>query len=246
MEKLIISIKGETINLCQPTKKFAGGDIWYKWLNDPAMNKHLDKKYRSYKNTKEKQVEFFVNHKKEKRKIFIISTKNNIYKGIVSLSNIDNRGKNCDIAVLTDTKIEPLLAPYAGLEAVALISDFAFTKLKLRRIDCNFKRSQKNWFQRMEILGYKYFFRSRHKVKSYSSIMTDKKFGDERIGYSAYFSSLNYEDFKFLKKKRGKIWDNLNSMKKRITKLPKKSFWDIYDNFLDNDKRNYYNKIHSL
>ena len=94
MDKLKIAIMGETINLCTPTKKFAGGDIWYKWLNDRAMNKHLDKKYRTYKNTKEKQVEFFVNHKKEKRKIFIISTKNHIYKGVVSLSRIDNKKKN--------------------------------------------------------------------------------------------------------------------------------------------------------
>jgi hypothetical protein len=246
MEKLKISIKGETINLCQPTKKFAGGYIWYKWLNDPFMNNHLDKKYRNHKNTKKKQIEFFINHKKEKRRIFIISTKNHIYKGVVSLSNIDDDEKNCDIAVLTDTKIEPLLAPYAGLEAIALISNFAFTKLKLKRIDCNFKKSQKNWFQRMEILGYKFFFRSRYKVKSYSSIMLDKKVGDERIGSCAYFSSLSYEDFKFMKKKRGKLWDNLTLMKKRISKLPKKSFWEINDNFLDVTKRNYYKKIQSL
>ena len=56
MEKLKIIIRGETINLCQPTKKFAGGDIWYKWLNNPDMNRHLEKKYRSFRNTKEKQV----------------------------------------------------------------------------------------------------------------------------------------------------------------------------------------------
>ena len=246
MEKLKIAMKGETINLCEPTKKFAGGDIWYKWLNDPAMNKHLNKKYRKHKNTKKKQLEFFVNYKKEKREIFIISTKNHIYKGVVSLSNIDNKEKNCDIAVLTDTKIEPLLAPYAGLEAIALISNFAFTKLKLKRIDCNFKKSQKNWFQRMEILGYKYYFRSRYKIKTFSSIMVDKRIGDERFGHSAYFSSLNYEDFKFVKKKRGKLWDSLNLMKKRISKLPKKSFWDMYDKFLDKDKKQYYDKIHNL
>jgi len=54
MEKLKISFKGETINLCKPTKKFAGGDIWYKWVNNPTMNKHLDKKYRRVKNTKKK------------------------------------------------------------------------------------------------------------------------------------------------------------------------------------------------
>ncbi len=246
MQKLEIIINGETINLCKPTKKFAAGDIWYKWLNDPLMNQHLDKKYRKGKNTKKKQIKFFVNHKKDNRKIFIISTKNHVYKGVVSLSQIDNLDKTCDISLLTDTKIEPLLTPYAGLEAIALISDFAFSKLNLRRIDCNFKASQKNWFQRMELLGYKFFFRSRYKTKLFSSIMVDKKFGDKKINNSAYFSSLSYEDFKILKKKRGRLWDGLNLMKKRISKLPKQSFWDMNDKFIDNIKKKYYDKIGSL
>jgi hypothetical protein len=49
-----------------------------------------------------------------------------------------------------------------------------------------------------------------------------------------------------MRKKRGKLWDNLALMKKRISKLPKKSFWEINDNFLDVTKRNYYKKIQSL
>jgi hypothetical protein len=75
------------------------------------------------------------------------------------------------LRLITDTKIEPLLSPYAGLEAMALMSNFAFTKLKLKRIDCNFKKSQKNWQQNGELLGYKHFFRSKFRAKSYSSIM---------------------------------------------------------------------------
>ena len=246
MQKLKIVVKGETINLCEPTKKFAGGDIWYNWLNDPEINKNLEKKYRKYKNTKKKQVKFFINHKKNQRKIFIISTKNHIYKGVVSLSQIDKVKKSCDISLLTDTKIDFLLSPYSGLEAIALISNFAFSKLKLKRIDSCFNVTQKNWFQRMELLGYKYYFRSSLRGLSYASIMSDTKKGDFRKGHCVYYSSLNYEDFKSLIKKRGKIWDGLNLMKKRISKLPKKTFWDIYDQFLDNDKKGYYDKIHSL
>ncbi len=246
MQKLKIVVKGETINLCEPTKKFAGGDIWYNWLNDPEINKNLEKKYRKYKNTKKKQVKFFINHKKNQRKIFIISTKNHIYKGVVSLSQIDKVKKSCDISIITDTKIDFLLAPYSGLEAIALISNFAFSKLKLKRIDCCYNVTQKNWFQRMELLGYKYYFRSSLRAKSFASIMSDTKNGDFRKGHCVYFSSLNYEDFKSLIKKRGKIWDSLSLMKKRISKLPKKSFWDMYDEFLDNDKKRYYNKILSL
>ena len=75
MEKLKIVLSGETINLCEPTLKFAGGNVWFKWINNPEMNRHLNKKYRKKKNTKKKQIRFFINHKKEKRKIFIIYTK---------------------------------------------------------------------------------------------------------------------------------------------------------------------------
>ena len=40
-------------------------------------------------------------------------------------------------------KIEPFLAPYAGLEAMALMSSYAFSKLKLKRVDCAFTLMQK-------------------------------------------------------------------------------------------------------
>ncbi|MDB4192570.1 hypothetical protein N9599_00130 [Candidatus Pelagibacter sp.] len=248
MHKLKVIIKGETINLCQPTKIFAVGDIWYKWLNNPSMNRHLEKKYRSFRNTKEKQLEFFVNAKKNKRKIFIISTKNHVYKGVISVSKIDNINKTCDIALLTDTRIEPLLAPYAGLEAMALMSNYAFSKLKLKKIDCAFKLSQKAWQQRTELLGFKHIFRSRYKPKTYSSTwslsMSDFEIDDLRKAY--YYTSLCFKDFKVLLKKRGKLWDSLNLMKKRISKLPEKSFLDISNTFFEKDKKSYYDKIYKL
>ncbi len=249
MHKLKVIIKGETINLCQPTKKFAGGDIWYNWLNDPAITNNLDKKYSKFKNTKKKQVKYFVNLKKENRKIFIISTKNHIYKGLVSLSKINNLKKTCDISLITDTKIEPLLAPYAGLEAMALMSNYAFSKLKLKRVDCAFTLIQKSWQQRTEILGYKHIFRSRYKPKKYSLSewslsMEDFEINDLRKAY--YYTSLCFKDFKALLKKRGKLWDNLNLMKKRISKLPEKSFIDISNKFFEKDKKNYYDRIFKL
>ena len=67
MNKLKIVIKGETINLCRPTKEFAGGDTWYKWLNDPYINRNLDGKYKKIKNTK-KQIAFLIIKKKNAEK----------------------------------------------------------------------------------------------------------------------------------------------------------------------------------
>ena len=52
---------------------------------------------------------------------------------------------------------------------MALMSNYAFSKLKLKRIDCAFTFVQKSWQQRTELLGYKHFFRSRYRAKTYSS-----------------------------------------------------------------------------
>lgn len=236
MKKLKIFAKGETINLCQPTKEFAGGDIWYKWLNNPVINKQLERKYRNSKNTRKKQIKFFVNLKKNKRKVFIISTKDHVYKGVVSLSKIDNVKKICDISLITDTKIDPLLSPYAGLEAIALMSDFAFFKLKLKKIYGGGYFVLKNWQQRMELIGFKLdHLRENNEINSYTTL---KK--------PSYLISLSYDDYMRLKKKRGMVWDNLNFMKKRIYKLPKKSFFNILNKFQNNQKKEYYNKIYNL
>ena len=251
MHKLKIIIKGETINLCQPTKKFAGGEIWYNWLNDPFINNNIDNKYRKIKNTKKKQIAFFINQKKDQRKVFIISTKNHVYKGVVSLSKINKSSKSCDISLITDTKIEPLLSPFAGLEAMALMSNYAFSKLKLKRIDCAFTLIQKSWQQRTELLGYKHFFRSKFRATTYSpdwcsniKSMADLEIKDLKSAY--YYTSLSYKDFKHINKKRGKLWDSMKLMKKRISKLPNETFIDIFNNFLTEDKSSYYNKIFRL
>ena len=76
------------------------------------------------------------------------------------------------------------------------------------------------------------------------STMADFEMNDFKKAY--YYTSLSYKDFKILIKKRGKIWDSLSLMKKRISKLPKESFIDIFNKFLNNDKGRYYDKIYKL
>ena len=73
---LKVVIKGETINLCKPTLEFAKHSEWYSWLNDNFIKRNLSKIYQKNKNTKKKQIKFFLKEK-NKRIILIISTKNN-------------------------------------------------------------------------------------------------------------------------------------------------------------------------
>ena len=58
MPKLKILTKGETINLCLPTLKFAKGDIWYKWLNKAIIIKNLSDHYKKLDNTKKRHEKF--------------------------------------------------------------------------------------------------------------------------------------------------------------------------------------------
>lgn len=233
MSKLKILTKGETINLCLPTLKFAKGDIWYKWLNKPIIIKNLTDHYKKLDNTKKKQEQFFILNK-NKRVLRVISTKNNVYKGIVSLSNIDQNRKSCEIAIISDPTIEPALAPFASLEAVALLTEYAFDEMKMKKINGAGNLNLKKWQQRMELLGYKFNFFEKNLNRSKHKNELD------------YVVKCNYADYRFLKKKRGRLWDNLEKMTLRISKLPKKSFQDIFMILINNKKIDYYQKIFNL
>ena len=233
MKKLKILIKGETINLSKPTLEFAKKSNWYSWLNNKVIIKHLHDKYKKQKNTPAKQVKFFLSEKK-KRFMLIISTKDNIYKGIISLSNINRTKNSCELALITDTSIEPHLAPYADLESVAKITEYAFKKLGIKKISGYGKVDLKFWRQRMELLGYKFV------------TITNDNYLNKRKLPPSYISSCDYEDYKKIIKKRPLYWDNLKNMKKRISKLPKENFADIYLKFLESYKNKYYKKIFKI
>ena len=85
-EDLDIFIKGETIDLCVPTLDFTRSSIWYNWFNEPKITRYLNQGL--LPNTKEMQEHWFKSQTKD-RLILILSTKNKVYKGVVSLSSID-------------------------------------------------------------------------------------------------------------------------------------------------------------
>ena len=233
MKKLKIFIKGETINLSKPTLEFAKKSNWYSWVNDRIMNKHLLSKYKKQKNTPTKQVKYYLSQRK-KRFMLIISTKNNVYKGIVSLSNFNKTKNSCEIALITDTNIDPYQAPYAPLEAIARISEYAFKNLGIKIINSGGKIELKRWFQRMELLGFKMV------------TIVEEHYKNKKKQPPYCNNSCGYEDYIKIKKKRKYFWDNLKNMKKRINKLPKKNMFDVYSEYVDSYKKKYYKKIFNL
>ena len=76
------------------------------------------------------------------------------------------------------------MSPYAALEAIARISEYAFTKLGIREINSIGKIDTKLWFQRMELFGYKMI-----------SIIDHHYINKQKLS-PLYISSCTYEDFK--------------------------------------------------
>ena len=99
----------------------------------------------------------------------------------------------CDIAILTDESIDFKDSYIASLEAIARITEFAFKKMKIKKISGTGHIKIKNWQQRMELLGYRL---DCFKTNDYSN---GKKMDD------SFVISCDLSDYLSLKKIRKKI-----------------------------------------
>jgi len=231
MKHLDIFIKGETIDLCIPTVDFSRESSWYSWFNNSKITRYLEQGI--FPNTPADQEDFFIKQKAN-RLMLIIATKKNQYKGVVSLSSINLQKKTCDIAIVIDSSIEAKLSSYSALEAIALLTEHAFNNMGMLRISAGQHVDLQGWQQRMELVGYK--LEGRHNSKFIK--------GHEVADMVSI--SCAYSDFLFLTKKRGSLWDNLESMKARISKLPDHTFGEKLKDFFDSERVKYYEELFSL
>ena len=230
MKKLDIFIEGELVNLCIPTAEFANGSEWYAWFNSKIITKYLNQGV--FPNTPEKQLEFF-NSQQDSRLTLIISNKKK-YMGVVSLSSIDLIEKSCEIALVMNNKVHTKMAPYISIEAMALITEHAFTMLGVNRIVFGQHLGLRGFQQRLELLGYKI-----------EGLHHNKFIKGREVSDSILVACL-YKDFQNIVHKRGSLWDTLSLMKARFQKLPKKAFVDLLSEFHDNERNDYYKKIFEL
>ncbi|RTY34215.1 N-acetyltransferase [Chlorobium phaeovibrioides] len=232
MKKLDIFISGETVDLCIPTTEFAQNSNWYSWFNDSSITRYLEQGV--FPNTVQEQEEFFASQKGS-RLLLIISTKNQEYKGVVSLSFINFFKRSCDVAIVTDHHIESRLAPYAALEAMALITTHAFEKMGIKRISAGQHILLESWQQRMELLGFKL-----------EGIHEKKFIKGQEEAHSVSIACI-YDDYYLLKTKReGSLWDSLEKMKNRIKNLPKQSFSKKMIIYFNSERTSYYSDIYQL
>ena len=155
------------------------------------------------KNTPESQLEFFKNIPKDKL-VFIMQTKNHIPNGVISFSKIDLKKKSADWAIVKDNSIEPKLRGISALESAALLIEYGFEELGLKRISASQHTDLKKWQTRLELLGFKLEGIHENRFVKGNEIANEQTI------------SCQYSDYFNIKKHRnGKIWDSKIKMLER-------------------------------
>ena len=227
---LDIFITGENIDLCIPTYDFALEGTWNNWFNNPRITKYLEQGL--FPNSREIQKDFFLSETKaQTRLMLIIATKQQAYKGVVSLSNINLTKGIAEVAIVVDDRIEKKSSPYAALEAISLITEHGFNVLGLNRISARQNINLGGWQQRMELVGYR--LEGIHK----------NEFVKGRLVENSISIACIYDDFEKIVKKRGRLFDGTAEMKERFKSLPKTPFSQTLSSFLDESVKNYYEKL---
>lgn len=204
--KLDVFIKGELMDLCIPTPEYARNSDWYSWFNNPKTNRFLEQG--AFPNTREDEVAFF-ERERNKRLILIIVDKSGEDIGVISVSSINFEKKIGDMAiVLSEKEHEPLTV----LEAVARLTEHAFTKMGLLRMQGGQHPQLAKLRHLIGLIGWK--------VEG----IYEKGFvkGDERVDILRIAAL--YEDYLKIRNNRGSIWDSNENMIKRYLKMPKDHF----------------------
>ena len=228
--KLDKFIEGENLDLCIPTEKFASQSDWFSWFNDKKITKYLEQGL--YPNTREEQKKFL--NKSENKLILMISIKNKFdYIGTISLSNINYKKKNCEIALVLN--INKKYNPLIPLESIALMTEHAFEKLSINLISAGQHINLHKWQNMMELVGYK--LEGLHKNKFIKGIEISDTLS----------ISCQLKDYLILKKNREKLWDGTIKFKNRLMKKKKISnYTDFLKGIYENERKKYYQKIFNL
>jgi len=228
-------IEGETINLKIPNSDFVKNSNWYKILNSKRNTKFLE--HGLFPNTLKEQISFFENSKENNRIILIIFDKKNNFIGVINLSSINFKKSSADIALILnqDKKIGSVAINFlSSLEAIALVTEHAFENLGLKRIAAGQSIKLDRWQNLMEITGYK--------IEGINKNKFVKGLNCENV----MMISCSINDYLYLKKKRGKLWDGSAKMLKRVKKLPKFTALIKIKNTRNDLNKNYYKKIFNL
>ena len=230
---LDVFIRGLAVDLAIPSLAFATGETWYRWLNDPEITRYLgDQGF--FPNSKEKQEAFYLNLEPS-RLVLVVQTKEGEPKGIVSLSKLDWRRRNCDFAVFIDSRVQPKTTPLAALEASALMVEHGLDLMGFDRIQGSQHSDLAPWQQRLELIGFRLE-------------------GIHRLGFvkgaestDSVSIAVTKDDVNTIRAHRnGRLFDSPEKMLQRIKSLPAKSLRSQLDDFTFEIANSYYEDLFRL
>lgn len=126
-------IKGNDIDLVCLSNEVIENTNWYNWFNDETTTDQLQKHY--FPNTKEMQLNFFnskVQENSTKLQLGILSIKDNILIGVISLSDINYINRSAEISVVIGEKKYKNFNNF--IESARLLIKHGFETLNLNRI----------------------------------------------------------------------------------------------------------------
>tara|TARA_B100000686_G_C16762314_1_gene959478 strand:+ start:363 stop:1094 length:732 start_codon:yes stop_codon:yes gene_type:complete len=217
-------IEGETIDLCAPNLDPGVLENWSQWFNDMDTTRFIDQGV--YPNTIDAQKEFVSAAMKSKdRMIFLIRSKSgNKYVGVAALSSIDLYNRSCQISHVIGEKMESPNSMFYSLEAKCLLTQHAFDKLGVERIQTSQRADLARWQQWQPIFGFKpegYFRNASRKGQQVHDVIC---------------SSCILKDFEKLKALRGgSLWPGKDKLFQALKKLPKETSIDRLRTFFESE-----------
>ncbi|MDY7034799.1 MAG: GNAT family protein [Thermodesulfobacteriota bacterium] len=225
-----VFIKGETVDLCTPSKSAIINDGWAEWFNDDETTKYLDQGI--FPNTIEDQLEFYEGLKEKTRFLLLIKAKRKRrVVGVISLSNINMFKRMAQISMVLGVREKN--KTFYALESMARVGEHGFEKIGLERIYAGQAfPALKKWNQRLELLGYR------------SEGIGRRAFIKGRWISDTVSLACIYEDYLRLKElRKGKYWPGEKKMEELIKALPEQGFAEIVNSLISEASEKYFNSL---
>ncbi|MCE3047836.1 GNAT family N-acetyltransferase [Helicobacter kayseriensis] len=147
---LEIFLHGETIDLYIPTIEYIKENRLYTWWNNPDITAYLDSG--AFPNTLSKQIAYYEKYL-DQDLILLIGNKEKEIIGSIALSSIDYRTKKAELGIIMGRIFRK--NPLESLESVARITEHAFLKIGLDRVNARQHIGLIHWSNRMSLIGYR-------------------------------------------------------------------------------------------
>jgi ribosomal-protein-alanine N-acetyltransferase len=145
-------LKGRLISLRLPSvEKDVLNGVWHDWFNDYRITEYLE--HGAYPISREQQADFVTDLMRKKNALALAIDDNETSKhvGVISLKSIDHFQAKAEIAIVMGGKSRF----GSALEAMALLTDHAFSRLNLNKLYAGQHEDLWKWVNTLALVGYR-------------------------------------------------------------------------------------------